>query len=75
VVFALCQSLDGLPLAIELAAVQVRLLSPETMLERLKQRLELVPAGRAFPERQQTLRATMDWSYELLDDAEKVLFS
>jgi predicted ATPase len=74
-VFALCQSLDGLPLAIELAAVQVRLLSPETMLERLRQRLELVPAGRAYPGRQQTLRATMDWSYELLDDAEKALFS
>lgn len=74
-VFALCQRLDGLPLAIELAAVQVRLLSPETMLERLQQRLELVPAGRAYPERHQTLRATMDWSYELLDDAEKVLFS
>ena len=75
VVFGLCQSLDGLPLAIELAAVQARVLSPETMLERLKQRLGLVPAGRAYPERQQTLRATMDWSYELLDDAEKVLFS
>jgi predicted ATPase len=74
-VFALCQSLDGLPLAIELAAAQVRLLSPETMLERLRQRLELVPAGRAYPERQQTLRATMEWSYELMDDAERALFS
>jgi predicted ATPase len=73
-VFALCKRLDGLPLAIELAAVQVRLLSPETMLERLQQRLELMP-GRAYPERQQTLRATMDWSYQLLDEAEKVLFS
>jgi predicted ATPase/class 3 adenylate cyclase len=72
----ICQRLDGLPLALELAAARVKLLSPEQILERLEHRLELLTAGaREAPERQQTLRATIEWSYELLNGEEKQLFA
>ncbi len=72
----ICQSLDGLPLAIELAAARTKLLSPEQLLARLGPRLELVSgAGGDRPERQQTLRRTILWSYELLNDAERELFA
>jgi predicted ATPase/DNA-binding SARP family transcriptional activator len=66
----ICRRLDGLPLAIELAASRVRVLPPESLLARLDRRLDLL-AGSAGdrPARQQTLRATIDWSYQLLDDA------
>ena len=72
----ICHSLDGLPLAIELAAARTKLLSPEQLLARLGPRLELVSAaGGDLPERQQTLRRTILWSYELLNDAERELFA
>ena len=63
----ICRRLDGLPLAIELAAARLRLFSPEVLRDRLDDRLGLLRSGpRDLPERQQTLRAAMDWSYELL---------
>jgi predicted ATPase/DNA-binding CsgD family transcriptional regulator len=67
--------LDGLPLAIELAAARVRLLPPEAILERLEHSLELLTGGgRDLPDRQQTLRATIEWSYDLLgDEARRLL--
>jgi predicted ATPase/class 3 adenylate cyclase len=71
----ICLRLDGLPLAIELAAARVRLFSPESLRKRLGDRLKLLKGGaRDLPERQQTLRDTIDWSYELLDEGEKELF-
>ena len=67
--------LDGLPLAIELAAGRVKLLSPERLLARLDQRLPILTArDRNVPERQQTLRRTIDWSYDLLDESERRMF-
>jgi predicted ATPase/class 3 adenylate cyclase len=72
----ICTRLDGLPLAIELAAARVRLLTPQAMLERLEQRLELLTSGaRDLPSRQQTLRGAIDWSYELLSESEQRLFA
>jgi predicted ATPase/class 3 adenylate cyclase len=72
----LCVRLDGLPLAIELAAARVKLLPPQAMLARLGQRLDLLRGGgRDRPERQQTLRATLDWSFELLEAHEQQLFA
>ena len=72
----ICRRLDGLPLAIELAAARIRLLSPEALLERLQQRLPLLTGGgRDLPVRQQALRATLDWSYRLLAPAEQQLFA
>jgi predicted ATPase len=71
----ICARLDGLPLAIELAAARVKVLSPSSMLARLTSRLQLLTGGaRDLPERQQTLRAAMDWSYDLLNAAEQKLF-
>jgi predicted ATPase/class 3 adenylate cyclase len=71
----ICRRLDGLPLAIELAAARLRLFSPDVLRERLGDRLGLLRSGpRDLPERQQTLRATMDWSYELLEPGERRLF-
>jgi predicted ATPase/DNA-binding SARP family transcriptional activator/Flp pilus assembly protein TadD len=73
---AICDRLDGLPLAIELAAARTKLLPPRKLLERLESRLELLTAGsRDAPERQRTMRATVDWSYRLLDSEEQVLFA
>ncbi len=71
----LCRRLDGLPLALELAAAWVPLLPPDVLLRRLDQHLPLPAAGaRDAPARQQTLRATLAWSYELLGAAERALF-
>ena len=72
----ICRRLDGLPLAIELAAARCRLLSPREIAERLEASLATLAAGpRDAPGRQQTLQATIDWSYELLGDAEKQCFA
>ncbi len=71
----ICVRLDGIPLAIELAAARIRLLSPQAILKRLEHRMRLLSAGaRDLPARQQTLRATIDWSYDLLDEAHMKLF-
>ncbi len=71
----ICARLDGLPLAIELAAARVKLYSPQQVLVRLGERLTLLVGGaRNLPERQQTLRATLDWSHALLTPAERTLF-
>src|SRR6266404_5423960 len=71
----ICARLDGLPLAIELAAARIKVLSPASMLTRLASRLQLLTGGaRDLPQRQQTLRAAMDWSYDLLNAAEQKLF-
>jgi ATP/maltotriose-dependent transcriptional regulator MalT len=72
----ICARLDGLPLAIELAAARVKVLTPEKMLERLSDRLKFLTGGaRDLPERQRTLRATMEWSHALLEEGEKLLFA
>jgi predicted ATPase len=71
----LCARLDNLPLAIELAAARVYLLSPSQLLERLAKRLDLLKAGRGVDQRQQTLRATIEWSHDLLDEDERRLFA
>jgi predicted ATPase/class 3 adenylate cyclase len=75
VVPELCAELEHLPLALELAAARIRVLSPEQLLERLSSRLDLLRAGRGVDPRQQTLRATIEWSYELLDGDERRLFA
>ena len=71
----LCTQLEHLPLALELAAARVRVLSPKQLLERLSNRLDLFHAGRGVDPRQQTLRATIEWSYGLLTADEQQLFS
>lgn len=72
---AICRRLDGLPLAIELAAARVGLLAPNALLERLDHALALLTIGaRDAPQRQQTLRATIDWSHSLLSPSEQRLF-
>ena len=72
----ICVRLDGLPLAIELAAPRVRALTPAALLRRLDQRLKLLTGGaQDLDERQRTLRATIEWSYDLLLEDEKVLFA
>ena len=75
-VVEICAQLDGLPLAIELAAARVRLLTPENLLERLRHRLDVLARGpRDLPERQQTLRSLLDWDYDLLSEEERVAFN
>ncbi|MEQ1472516.1 MAG: protein kinase [Candidatus Acidiferrum sp.] len=74
-VATICTRLDGLPLAIELAAARIKLLSPAQMQSRLESRLQLLTGGaRDLPLRQQTLRGTIDWSYDLLTPGEQSLF-
>jgi predicted ATPase/class 3 adenylate cyclase len=75
VVAEICARLDGLPLAIELAAARLTLFSPEDLRDRLGSRLQLLRGGaRDLPARQQTLRSTIEWSYELLDPEERGIF-
>ena len=71
----LCARLDRLPLAIELAAARTKLMGPEALLERLGQRLDLLRGKRDSEERHATLRATIAWSYDLLDAEEQLLFA
>ncbi len=72
----ICQRLDDLPLALELAAARVKALTPNEILTRLEQRLPLLTGGaRDAPERQRTLRATIDWSYDLLHEEEQRLYA
>ena len=76
VVAELCAQLEDLPLAIELAAARTTLLSPPALLERLSSRIELLVTGRRdAPTRQQTMRATIDWSFRLLDEDEQALLA
>jgi predicted ATPase/class 3 adenylate cyclase len=76
VVAEICRRLDGLPLAIELAAARSGMLPPRALLGRLERRLQLLRGGaRDLPGRQQTLRATIDWSYDLLEADEQLLFA
>ncbi|HXI13773.1 MAG TPA: protein kinase [Thermoanaerobaculia bacterium] len=71
----ICRRLDGLPLALELAAARVRMMPPRALLGRLDQSLQLLTSGpRDLPDRQHTLRRTIDWSYGLLNSAEQALF-
>jgi non-specific serine/threonine protein kinase len=72
----ICVALDGLPLALELAAARTRVLSPEDLRDRLERRLPLLERGPAdLPERQRTLRATIEWSHELLGEGERRLLA
>jgi len=71
----ICCRVDGLPLALELAAARIRMLSPAALLDRLQKRLDLLTMGaRDLPERQQTIRATIEWSHQLLTEGERTLF-
>jgi predicted ATPase/class 3 adenylate cyclase len=72
----ICRRLDGLPLAIEIAAARSRMLSPQAMLKRLDESLKLLIGGpKDLPLRQQTLRGAIDWSYDLLEYADRTLFA
>ena len=72
----ICRHLDGLPLALELAAARVKLLTPQALLTRLDDRFRLLTGGaRDLPSRHQTLRNTLEWSYGLLRDEEKILYA
>ena len=76
VVAEICRRLEGVPLAIELAAARIRLLNPDALLARLEKSLEALGTGPVdLPERQRTLRATVDWSVGLLDEAERAMLS
>jgi predicted ATPase len=70
----LCRRLDNLPLALELAAARTKALSPAQIVARLSQRLDLLKSGRDADPRQQTLRATIEWSYDLLTEEEQQVF-
>ncbi|GAC1357235.1 MAG: hypothetical protein NVSMB38_39390 [Ktedonobacteraceae bacterium] len=75
IIAEICTHLDGLPLAIELAATRIRILSLQALLAQLERRLQVLTSGaRDLPERQRTLRATMQWSYDLLTSEEQYLF-
>ena len=75
-VAGICTAVEGLPLALELAAARMKLLAPESLLERLRDRLDTLTArARDVPERQRTLRATIDWSYDLVGQEERRLFA
>lgn len=75
IIAEICLRLDGLPLAIELAAARVKVLSVQALLRRLQHRFQLLTAGaRDLPERHQTLRNTIQWSYDLLSEEEQCLF-
>ena len=71
----LCARLDSLPLAVELAAARANALSPAQILDRISQRLDLLQGGRDADPRQRTLRAAIEWSYELLSEDERQLFA
>ena len=76
VIAEICRQLDGLPLAIELAAARIRILTPQAILSRLDNSLKLLAGGaRDLPARQQTLRNTLKWSFDLLDEEEQTLFA
>src|SRR5262249_22027586 len=71
----ICRRLDGLPLALELAAAHINVLPPQALLSRLSRRLPLLTRGaRDLPDRQQTLRDTIAWSYDLLEPGERRMF-
>ncbi len=70
---AICRRLDGIPLALELAATRVRALGVQGLADRLDDRFRLLSGGRGVPERQRTLRATIDWSWDLLDAEERAM--
>ena len=71
----ICRRLEGLPLAIELAAARIRIISPQSILERLENRLKLLTGGASdLPARQKTVYRTIEWSYDLLGEDEKPLF-
>jgi tetratricopeptide (TPR) repeat protein len=75
-VVEICRRLDGLPLALELAAARIKLLQPQAILTRLDDKLKLLTGGpRDLPMRQQTLRNTLEWSYDLLNQDEKALYA
>jgi predicted ATPase/class 3 adenylate cyclase len=74
-VHELCRALDNLPLALELAAARTSVLSPRQILERISDRLDVLKGGRDADPRQETLRATIEWSYELLSPEEQRLFA
>jgi predicted ATPase/class 3 adenylate cyclase len=74
-VLELCRALDSLPLPLELAAARASVLSPRQILDRLSGRLDLLKGGRDADPRQQTLRATIEWSYDLLDEDERRIFA
>ena len=75
IISSICQKVDGIPLAIEMAASRVKVMDPQTILDRLSDQFRLLSTGtRNAPQHQLTLKATIDWSYDLLSDEEQLLF-